>query len=129
VTELERIAARVDELVDRLDELVDRIERLDEAASLSRRQLLTTAEVADMLAVEASWVREHAEELGAIRLGSGERPRLRFDREKVAAYVAACSVGRRSDENECPAPAANPVRRGRRRSGTEIELLPVRGRK
>ena len=34
--------------------------------------------VAELLGVERGWVYEHANELGASRIGSGSRPRLRF---------------------------------------------------
>lgn len=34
--------------------------------------------VAELLGVERGWVYEHADELGASRIGSGSRPRLRF---------------------------------------------------
>jgi hypothetical protein len=36
------------------------------------------AEVARRLGVSREWVYEHAEELGASRIGTGSRPRLRF---------------------------------------------------
>ena len=41
--------------------------------------LLTAAEVAAAFNVTRGWVYAHADELGAIRLGDGPRPRLRFD--------------------------------------------------
>jgi excisionase family DNA binding protein len=53
------------------------------SASLSR--LLTPAELAEYLSVERSYVYEHASELGAIRLGTGPKARLRFDSWKCAA--------------------------------------------
>src|SRR4051812_13016344 len=39
--------------------------------------------VADELGVTAQWVREHAAELGGVQLGSGPKPRLRFDLERT----------------------------------------------
>jgi hypothetical protein len=41
--------------------------------------LLTASEVAEAFHVTRGWVYAHADELGAIRLGDGPRPRLRFD--------------------------------------------------
>jgi hypothetical protein len=41
--------------------------------------LLTASEVAVAFNVTRGWVYTHADELGAIRLGEGPRPRLRFD--------------------------------------------------
>jgi hypothetical protein len=91
--------------------------------------LLTAADVARYLAVEPAWVYANALELGAIRLGTGRKPRLRFRRELVDAYLeqtrrggvrpqsgtphglpgqttrradGSCSAGRESDEGETP---------------------------
>lgn len=45
--------------------------------------LLTTRDVARDLAVSDEWVREHAAELGAIRVGDGPRGPLRFERRRI----------------------------------------------
>jgi hypothetical protein len=45
---------------------------------------LDALEVARRLGVSHEWVYEHAEELGATRLGSGRRPRLRFPERSLA---------------------------------------------
>jgi len=50
-------------------------------------QHLTVAQVADRLAVSATWVYENADELGAVRLGTGKRATLRFSSDRVAAYL------------------------------------------
>jgi hypothetical protein len=50
--------------------------------------LVDAEELARRHGVSRSFVYEHAEELGAIRLGSGARPRLRFD-PKVAVRAFA----------------------------------------
>lgn len=63
------------------------------------RRLLTAAEVSEWWGVERSWVYAHADQLGARRLGSGRRPRLRFDPDEVAerlADAASAGDGRRS---------------------------------
>jgi hypothetical protein len=51
--------------------------------------LADVTEVAQRLRVHESWVYAHAEELGAIRLGTGEKARLRFDLERVARAIGA----------------------------------------
>jgi hypothetical protein len=43
------------------------------------RELLDASELARVLGVERDWIYEHQEQLGAIRLGTGRRPRLRFE--------------------------------------------------
>jgi hypothetical protein len=63
------------------------------------RRLLTATEVSEWWGVERSWVYAHADDLGARRLGAGERPRLRFDPDEVAERVGnadPASDGRRS---------------------------------
>jgi hypothetical protein len=49
--------------------------------------LADAAEVACRLRVRENWVYTHADELGAIRLGDGEKARLRFDLERVARAI------------------------------------------
>ncbi len=41
--------------------------------------MLTVAELAKHLRLNRAWVYEHADELGAIRVGSGPKARIRFD--------------------------------------------------
>jgi hypothetical protein len=43
------------------------------------RALVSASELAGMLGTTAEWVRDHADELGVVRLGNGTKPRLRFD--------------------------------------------------
>jgi hypothetical protein len=89
---------------------------------------LSTAKLADYLDISRDWVYEHATDLGAIRLGSGPRARLRFHLGTVLERLSACSASR-----ESAAPQTRTVERNRRASkpaglGSEIPLLPVRGR-
>jgi hypothetical protein len=89
--------------------------------------LIDASELARLLGTARSFIYEHATELGAIRLGSGPRARLRFDPERALERLATCSAGRGSDavEHRTVEP-----KRGRRRSsrlGTEVPLLPIRG--
>jgi hypothetical protein len=52
-------------------------------------QLLSAAQVAERFNVDRDWVYAHADRLGAMRLGTGPKPRLRFDPDRVAAYLHA----------------------------------------
>lgn len=47
------------------------------------KELVDAAELARVLGVEREWVYEHGERLGAIRLGNGSRPRLRFEIDRA----------------------------------------------
>jgi hypothetical protein len=98
-----------------------------EHESVSR--LVTAAEVAAMLSVTRDTVYAHAAELGAVRIGDGPRPRLRFDPEKAVAAWASHDA--RANSQAITSRAAGGTRRGRpRRSmGTDVPLLPIRGRK
>jgi hypothetical protein len=64
--------------------------------------MLVPADVARRLAVHENWVYGHADQLGAIRLGDGEKARLRFDLERVARAIGATGAetppGDRSQE-------------------------------
>jgi len=88
--------------------------------------LLTAAEVAERFGVSAEWVRDHADDLGVVRLGDGPRPRLRFDAETVAAALTSRAGGGESDAAIEPAGAVNPRPRRRRGPGTELDFAPVR---
>ncbi len=47
-------------------------------------KLIDAGEVSRILGCERSWVYEHQAELGVIRLGHGSKPRLRFERARIA---------------------------------------------
>jgi hypothetical protein len=55
------------------------VELMRGEASSSVRGLVDAATLAVELGVTRSWVYEHRAELGAVRLGAGSKPRLRFD--------------------------------------------------
>jgi hypothetical protein len=110
----DEVAAIPDALV---EAIADRVaERLADIARDPVR-LYDTRAVARMLAVSEDWVRDHAAELGAIRVGDSPRGPLRFDSDKVAAAIDRRRVGR-------PEPARRPQRPGRTRSGG-VKLLPL----
>jgi hypothetical protein len=77
-----RIAQRVAVMVIRY------LSRTQQPAAPKRQEYLTASEVSKTYRVHRGWVYEHAQELGAIRIGDGERPRLRFDPEQVARRLA-----------------------------------------
>lgn len=70
---IEAVAQRVAELV-----------AAGTAEPASRPERITAEEVSRWWGVSRRWVYDHAEELGAQRMGSGRRPRLRFDPDEVA---------------------------------------------
>lgn len=71
------------------------VELLTAQAPVERqRRLLTAAELAVDLGVRRSFVYEHADDLGAVRLGEGSKPRLRFDPERAKVAVSRSESGR-----------------------------------
>ncbi len=101
-------------LVDAIAERV--VEMLSADGARSGRGLVSAAEVARELNVGRQWVYEHAEELGARRLGDGPRGRLRFDLETVRA-ASVCLISKHSQGQNASAgaeSAAAPEPRGRR---------------
>ncbi|MGA8720316.1 MAG: hypothetical protein WB557_20070 [Solirubrobacteraceae bacterium] len=76
--------AVIEEIAERLSgAIVARVVEVLREEGLSPRPSEATAwlhaqEVAQRLGVSREWVYEHADELGALRIGSGPRPRLRF---------------------------------------------------
>jgi hypothetical protein len=85
-------------------------------------RLLSAAQVAARWGVDRSWVYDHADDLGVRRLGTGVRPRLRFDPVKVAAYLDGAQPPTAADQQ------AADIRRSPRSGSDCEEGLLIRGR-
>jgi hypothetical protein len=100
------------------------VELLREEGAVSREgpRLLTVAAVSQEFGVSTDWVYAHAGPLGAIRLGSGPRARLRFDRGTIADRIANVASHAARDRSS---------QRGKRRRGAreraDGDLLPILG--
>ena len=79
---------------------------------------LTAAQIAERFHVHVSWVYAHKDALGAIRIGKGARPRLRFDPEVVAARIGEEGGDRQADRPRDAPEVSNP---------SDAMLLPIRG--
>jgi len=100
------------------------VELLDRRGLSGGPELVDAAELAQRLGIERSWVYTHAIELGAVKLGSGRKPRLRFDPQVAARFLR--QVG------EAPAAGPRPPIRGERagrprRVQDQAPLLPIKG--
>jgi predicted DNA-binding transcriptional regulator YafY len=82
--------------------------------------LVTAAQLADMLGVSRETVYEHANELGGKRIGNGKRGRLRFD----PAVALDRWQHRPADSSAHVAAVSDRTRRGRQPA---VRLLPIRG--
>ncbi len=108
------------------DLIVERL-RAAPVAEAPARELVDANEAARLLGTSPRWCRDHAEQLEAVRLGDGERPRLRFPLavvERIAAErqeVTTLEAPRGSATAETLPLSEFPVLRRRRRSfsGTE----------
>lgn len=73
----------IEALATRLAELLGGSGAEPQRPARNRKKMLSPAEVSGLWGVSRVWVYRHAEELGVRRLGSGTRPRLRFDPEEI----------------------------------------------
>jgi hypothetical protein len=106
-----------------VEAIARRVVELLEKRGLQGRELVDAAELARRLGIERSWVYSHAIELGAVKLGKGAKPRLRFDPE-IAAQVL-----QRVDDTPTADPPARSGKRAAQPEGSEgrVELLPIQG--
>jgi hypothetical protein len=107
-TLLDAIAERlVDPIAERVVEII-RQEGVISAPSPSNAWL-NAADVARLLCATREWGCEHADELGAVRIGNGRRPRLRFPRERlVGGHGTAHRRTEESVERHRRAPHGSP---------------------
>jgi hypothetical protein len=118
-----RDLALVDAVAQRVLELLG-----ERGVTESRSRLVSAAELAEVLGVSREYVYEHRDELGARPVGDGPRPRLRFDVDEAVAAATRRQASERSQTPDPPAPGGRSPRGGRREPGSEVPLLPVRGR-
>lgn len=83
-------------------------------------RLVDAATLAGILGVSRAWIYDNAELLDPVRLGDGDRPRLRFD-----PAVARAAWKARDPE---PAPEPAPRAPRRRTPRADVALLPIAGR-
>ena len=95
--------------------------REESAASREGPRLLTVAAVSEEFGVSADWLYANARRLGAIRLGSGPRARLRFDRATIADWIAKVASHAARDRS-----SQHGKRRRGTRDGADGDLLPIR---
>jgi hypothetical protein len=111
---IEQVAQRVAQLL--------RHEHSHDETHPAPSRLLTAEQLARHLGLNRAWVYEHAAELGAIQLGNGPRPRLRFDAQ-LAAQALQARRRRNDPTTTSEQPRPRPTRRGR--TPSTVPLLPV----
>ena len=107
-----------------VEAIARRVVEILERRGLQGRELVDAAELARRFGIERSWVYSHAIELGAVKLGGGPKPRLRFDPQSAARVL------RKAGEEATADPPARSGKRADRHSaggGSGVRLLPIRG--
>jgi hypothetical protein len=99
------------------------VELLERRGVAGGSELVDAAELARRLGIDRSWVYTHAIELGAVKLGAGRKPRLRFDPQVAARVLRRTGEGPAADP---PARSDERARRPRRPEG-KVRLLPIKG--
>jgi len=111
-------AVRLD--ADSIDAIAKRVADILRSESLpTREQLITATDVAARFGVSRTWVYDNAQRLGAIRLGTGSKARLRFDPRRVSELIRAePNSGERTARRSPPAAT---------RWLDKADLIPIRG--
>jgi hypothetical protein len=95
--------------------------------STPRYGLVDAATVAAALGVSRDCVYAHAGELGAQRIGSGPRGRLRFDLDQALSAWTSRSISKESQAPQTPAATGGMSSGRRQRLGSSPALLPIKG--
>jgi len=107
-----------------VEAIARRVVEILERRGTHRRDLVDAAELARRFGIERSWVYSHAIELGAVKLGSGPKPRLRFDPQIAARVLRRAGEGSAADPPTRSGERAGQPQQGR---GSEVPLLPFHG--
>jgi hypothetical protein len=111
-------AVRLD--ADSIDAIAKRVADILRSESLlTRERFVTATDVAARFGVSRTWVYDNAERLGAIRLGTGSRARLRFDPKRVSELLQAEPNPREPPAQRSPAAATRWL--------DKADLIPIRG--
>lgn len=114
-------AATIADQLAAVEAKLDRLLAILDAAPAPVARLLTVAALADALGVSRDYVYEHADELGAIRLGLGPRGPLRFPADAATARQPS----RRSLTTEPPAREGTSSGPATTRKGTQRVWRPI----
>jgi hypothetical protein len=90
--------------------------------------LVDAATVARHYGLTRAWVYQHAEQLGAIAIGTGPKPRLRFDLNAVGEALRTPGRPARPTAEGAPAPSRPRRRREKPAPEPESDLLPINAR-
>lgn len=107
---------------DDIEAIARRVAELQaERASVGAPALVDASTLARQLGMSRAFVYEHRHELGAVLVGGGSRPRLRFNPDAAVAAFSALTAK--------PQPPKQPARQKPRRTRptSSAPLLPIAG--
>jgi hypothetical protein len=104
-----------------VEAIARRVVELLQRQGHEEHELVDAAELARRLGVDRSWVYTHAIELGAVKLGGGPRPRLRFDPKDAIERIRERALGR-----DTQAPATRRRRSPQASAFEDPRLLPIK---
>jgi hypothetical protein len=125
---VELTSQTIEQIADRVVQRLHRQQQNQQQAQTGEPVgMVTVAQLAAYYKLNPAWVYEHADELGATRIGSGPKARIRID------FQAAKAALRELRANRTPAPADAKSRRPRRQpeadlNGSDAPLLDSRPR-
>jgi hypothetical protein len=99
------------------------VERM--AGRASTPELVDVATIARRFGLSTAYVYDHAAELGAVRIGGGTRPRLRFDPSVVAERIGTPCSASSTSQSRKPASRAKPRRTGAAKGQNGPRVLPI----
>lgn len=94
-------------------------ELLEQRGARRNASLVDAAEIARRFGTDRAWVYAHAAELGAVKLGTGPKARLRFDPQIVLERIEGRSIDRQQKSTK-------QRRKPRRLNGRNAQLLPIK---
>jgi len=104
----------VEQVASRVVQLLHRQQQQEQAKTGEPVGMVTVAEFAAYYKLNPAWVYEHSDELGATRIGSGPKARIRLDFQIAKAGLREIHAGSE------PAPADAKSRRSPRRPETDL---------
>jgi hypothetical protein len=105
---VEQVASRIVQLLHRQQQNQQHAEAREPVG------MVTVAQLAAYYKLNPAWVYEHANELGAIRIGNGPKARIRIDFQTAKAAIAQLKA------STAPAPTDTNPRRPRQRPETDL---------
>jgi hypothetical protein len=120
---ISRLRAAFAELApDTIEQIAQRVAELLKHHQPHPANLIDANELARRTGLSRAWIYENAELLGAIRIGTGPKPRLRFNPDALGAAILAGPAKPQQD-----APTARTRRQPKPTPSSDVELLPIRG--